>query len=358
MRRIPSKGLSFSVVLMFLGPLVGSSISGEDLDNTPPTSSVIDITVEEAWYLLSNISNGVQIPIDVRTESEWRDERIDTPYPEYPRHHNLYDLQDNETILQDFMSLYDGEEVILYCRSGGRSMVAGNLLVNNGFNGTIYNMLGGITEWKNAGFPTKVGNTPPNQPTPPVGPATGEVNNSLTFSCIGYGPDDDVVRYGWDWDGDKEVDEWSSYYLSETTVHASHAWKTPGVYTVQVMVEDLVGDNSSFSPPLSILITPETPSFEIEIAEPGKAVYINNQRIFSFFAPLVIGSVDIKVEVVHGEVEKIEFYVDSNLKKTVYNEPYSWNWVEKTFGKHVVKAVAYDASGNQDSDEITVWKFF
>ncbi|HEC81552.1 MAG TPA: PKD domain-containing protein [Thermoplasmatales archaeon] len=358
MRRMLSKGLTFAVMLLFLGMLVESSISGEAPDNTPPTSGVIDITVVEAWALLSNISNGVQIPIDVRTEGEWRNERIDTPYPEFPRHHNLYDLQENETKLQRFMSLYDGEEIILYCRSGGRSAVAGNLLVNSGFNGTIYNMLGGINAWKNNGLPTKVGNMPPNQPDPPIGPTMGVVNTLLTYHCTGNDPDDDIVRYGWDWDGDKEVDEWTNYYPSETTIDTSHAWTTPGVYNVQVMVEDLVGDNSSFSPPLSILVTPETPPFDIEITEPEKAFYINNHKMFPFPVPFVIGSIYIRVEILQGEVEKVEFYVDSNLKKTVYNEPYSWTWVEKTFGKHVVKAVAYDASENQDSDEITVWKFF
>jgi len=54
-----------------------------------------DISVQEAWDMLNDPSpsNGIQIPIDVRTDSEWYGERINTPYPEDPRHYCLSDLQ-------------------------------------------------------------------------------------------------------------------------------------------------------------------------------------------------------------------------------------------------------------------------
>ncbi|HEC81234.1 MAG TPA: rhodanese-like domain-containing protein, partial [Thermoplasmatales archaeon] len=231
------KHLSFAVIFMLLMTLSGSSNGDEILDDNCTTKDVIDITVEEAWELLSNISNGVQIPVDVRTDEEWRSERINTSYPEYPRHYNLYDLQENETLLQDLLSTYNGMEIILYCKSGGRSAIAGNLLSCSGFNGTIYNMLGGITEWKNKGFPTKVGNTPPNQPDHPIGSTTGKVNTLLNYSCLGNDPDDDVVRYGWDWDGDNKVDEWTDYHPSKTTITVPHLWTSAGIYNIKVMVE-------------------------------------------------------------------------------------------------------------------------
>ena len=103
--------------------------------------------------MLSSTANGIQIPIDVRTPSEWIDERIDTPYPENPKHHCLSDLQDPEKLLE-FMQIYEGQEIIIYCLSGGRSLIAAEILVDNGFSGIIYNMLGGISAWKTAGLPT------------------------------------------------------------------------------------------------------------------------------------------------------------------------------------------------------------
>ncbi len=124
---------------------------------------VFDITVEESWDLLTDTANGIQIPIDVRTDGEWIDWHIDTPSPENPKHYPNLHLS-NETQIQEFLELYDGREIIIYCHSGYRSFVATKLLIDNEFNGTIYNMLGGITGWDSAGYPT-VPNRAPDKPT-------------------------------------------------------------------------------------------------------------------------------------------------------------------------------------------------
>jgi len=52
---------------------------------------------------------------------------------------------------------------------------------------------------------TNAGNHPPNKPNTPSGPSSGNVGNSLTFSTSATDPDDDNVKYGWDWDGDYVV---------------------------------------------------------------------------------------------------------------------------------------------------------
>ena len=115
---------------------------------------IIDITVDEAWELLNDTSNGIQIPIDVRTEAEWKTEHIDTPYPENPQHHDYLEWSD-PNVLQDFISTYDGQQIILTCGVGGRSKNAAIILAENNFKGVIYNMLGGLTEWKKQGYPTE-----------------------------------------------------------------------------------------------------------------------------------------------------------------------------------------------------------
>ncbi|MCJ7571509.1 MAG: hypothetical protein MUO82_06495, partial [Candidatus Thermoplasmatota archaeon] len=135
-------------------------ISIEGTGNFTVTVNVIsgnlitDITVDEAWDLLNDTSNGIQIPIDVRTEEEWKTEHIDTPSPENPIHHDYLEWSD-PTILQEFISTYDGQQIILHCGLGGRSKNAANILVENNFSGIIYNMLGGLKEWKNQGYPTE-----------------------------------------------------------------------------------------------------------------------------------------------------------------------------------------------------------
>ena len=50
-----------------------------------------------------------------------------------------------------------GKKIIVYCSSegcssGGRSSKASLLLAENGF-GSVYNMLGGIMAWEEAGYP-------------------------------------------------------------------------------------------------------------------------------------------------------------------------------------------------------------
>ena len=57
-------------------------------------------------------------------------------------------------------------------------------------------------------------------------------------------------------------------------------------------------------------------------------------------------------------INRVEFYVDDELKATDYNEPYVYSWNSIAFFTHRIKAVAYDENENNAFDEITVWKFF
>lgn len=156
------KILLVATALIFINS-IGTAVYGLGAIDKELSSTSYDgytnITVEEAWTLLSDTSNGIQEPIDVRTLMEWKDERIDTPYPENPKHHCLDDLED-EIKLMEFIELYEGKELILYCHAGGRSVTAAEILVENNFSGVLYNMLGGITAWKSAELPTLT-NQPP-----------------------------------------------------------------------------------------------------------------------------------------------------------------------------------------------------
>lgn len=48
---------------------------------------------------------------------------------------------------------YKNTEIIVYCRSGSRSALASQNLTNNYYFTKIFNMLGGITEWIDVGYP-------------------------------------------------------------------------------------------------------------------------------------------------------------------------------------------------------------
>ena len=122
----------------------------------PLNNGITNITVNEAWDMLTNSGDGIQIPIDVRRNDEWNPERINTSIPENPRHYNLHLLQD-PVLLEKFVSLYSDLDIIVYCKKGGRSWTAANLINDAGFTGKIYNMVGGITEWIAQGLSTAPG---------------------------------------------------------------------------------------------------------------------------------------------------------------------------------------------------------
>jgi rhodanese-related sulfurtransferase len=123
------------------------------------SSGYTNITVEDSWDLLIDTGNGIQTPIDVRTDHEWKTAHINTPPPENPKHHHFNDFNNN-TRLEKFKSTYSGNEIIIYSETGHQSKIVAQILVENKFNGKIYNMIGGINEWKTKGLPIKA-DTPP-----------------------------------------------------------------------------------------------------------------------------------------------------------------------------------------------------
>jgi len=125
-------------------------------------SGYIDITPNEAWEMMSAVGDGKQIVIDVRRLDEYLNERIILPNDDDWIRWFPYELQSdgpgpivNEGILLKlFIDHYADQEIIIYCRTGRRTAISAQILVDNGFTGTVYNVLGGITEWKAKGLPT------------------------------------------------------------------------------------------------------------------------------------------------------------------------------------------------------------
>ncbi len=125
-------------------------------DGQPRAAAIdglINISVHETWEMLQNESDGREVVVDVRTFPEWFNERIATPH--WYDKPILYPLQLLEIpLLRNLFRLaFEGNEVILYCRSANRSCIAGNMLIDEGFDGTLYNMAGGIVAWKAASLP-------------------------------------------------------------------------------------------------------------------------------------------------------------------------------------------------------------
>ena len=143
---------SFLLTLLF-----STSIAYAEL--TPPLPGApiydfIDISVEEAHEMREENPEQI-ILLDVRTDGEYRTEYI-------PGAINI-PSSDLESRLDEVdMS----KAIIVYCKSGGRSSAARDMLAQHDF--VVYNMRGGINAWKEK-FATTTA-TPTQTPVPTLSP--------------------------------------------------------------------------------------------------------------------------------------------------------------------------------------------
>ena len=207
---------------------------GDMQKNQVNSITIVNITVNQAWDLLNDISNGIQIPIDVRLDPGWVAAHIDTPYPENAKHH-CHCEWDDPTILQDFLDLYQGKEIILYCDDGSESIEAANILVAHDFTGFIYNMVGGIDAWIQAGYPTKA-NTPPNKPEI-SGKNKGKPGQEYTYTFTATDIDEDMIYYYINWSDSTTIQLHGPYHSGEA-VTLKHTWSEKGTYTVKAQTWD------------------------------------------------------------------------------------------------------------------------
>jgi len=183
-------------------------------------------------------------------------------------------------------------------------------------------------------------------------PTTPKTDEEVFFQDESTDNDGDIVSWYWEF-GDNHI---------SVERNPVHVYTKTGVYTVTLTVEDNSGAKNSTYNSLVVIDTQEddqnTTPLSIRIVKPEKAFYFNNKRILTLHTPIVIGSINIEVQV-SGEarIEKIEFYIDDELKATDTTKPYAWTWSEKTLGRHIIKAVAYGNTGERVSDETIVTKF-
>ena len=57
-------------------------------------------------------------------------------------------------------------------------------------------------------------------------------------------------------------------------------------------------------------------------------------------------------------LNRLELYINEELRETFSSISHSWTWDEKLFGRQTIELVAYDNSDNMARVEKTVWKFF
>ncbi|MCJ7570849.1 MAG: DNRLRE domain-containing protein, partial [Candidatus Thermoplasmatota archaeon] len=90
-------------------------------------------------------------------------------------------------------------------------------------------------------------NNPPNKPSRPVGPPAGWVGCLIEFSTNATDPDNGQINYGWDWNGDDTVEQWTSLMQSGDTCTRQHKWDNPGTYNIKVKAKNIYGAVSNWS---------------------------------------------------------------------------------------------------------------
>ncbi len=207
-------------------------------------------------------------------------------------------------------------------------------------------------------------NHPPIAPSAPHGPSSVRIGTASEYSASTIDKDGDTICYGWDWNGDSIVDEWTNSSDSGESMVSTHSWQEEGIYEVQVKAQDDEGYNSPWSASIEVAVTNETEPPSLEIIEPKKGhIYFKGNEIRPTFLgfTLIIGEQRISINADDNfAMHKVEFYIDDELKHTISGESatYHWNWDESTaWGKQTIKVVAYDKAGNSASEELTAWAF-
>jgi len=252
-----------SLMLVFSGPIVNAGskeiLNKNEIIPQNFNECLINITVHEAWDLLTDTGNGIQIPIDVRSKQEWNSGFIDTPYPECPRWYVYDEFQYNVTFLQWFIDEFADQELVIYCAGGHRSLLVSNILCDSGFTGTVNNMLGGINLWKNEGYPIR-NNIAPEAPDI-NGPTQVNVDTPTDYILSTTDLESDVVYYWIKWCDDCTT-EWDGPYESGEDVVFTNSWCHKGPFTIQAKAMDFYGLESDIR--------------ELEITVPrNKAINLN-----------------------------------------------------------------------------------
>ena len=133
--------LSTCWLLFFAGSCNNSSNNVAQEEKQEVQKKVIIKDIDTKTFKTQLYDSEEFIFVDVRTPQEFSEGYIDGAI-------NI-DFR-NENFMQKMGELDKNKAVYLYCRSGGRSGQATAMLKEAGFT-EVYNLLGGINEWKAAG---------------------------------------------------------------------------------------------------------------------------------------------------------------------------------------------------------------
>ncbi len=137
MRNIKRIGVAFSLatILMFITMACSST--------SKATQAVGKVETVSPEQFIQGLQQGNVQLLDVRSAEEYAEGHLDSAI-------NI-DVQEPDFQAETSRELQKDKKVYVYCRSGRRSLLAGEMLAKDGY--TVIDLDGGILGWIKAGYP-------------------------------------------------------------------------------------------------------------------------------------------------------------------------------------------------------------
>jgi len=144
-----------------------------------------------------------------------------------------------------------------------------------------------------------------------------------------------------------------------------YEWDTSGLsdgadYLIRISTSDEAGNiGGDTSDGTFTIHNPVIPP-SVSIIRPRGHLYVGGREIMPLpgNTTIVLGAITVEVQAESDMgIEKVELYIDDELKATLTEEPYSWIWDETAIGRFSLKAIAYDNAGNRATVEQQIWVF-
>ena len=161
-------------------------------------------------------------------------------------------------------------------------------------------------------------NCAPSVPQKPSGPTEGKIGESYTYSTSTVDPNADKIKYGWDWNGDEAVDEWTDYYDSGEIVESSHSWAEMNFYDIRVKAQDEHGLESEWSEPLSVKMPKSTFHFSVsDLIDTQKDTSNKNNFLYLFIEHVLTLPKSLPIFNIPGKHE------NKIIKNSIYENEYT-----------------------------------
>jgi hypothetical protein len=87
----------------------------------------------------------------------------------------------------------------------------------------------------------------PSKPYTPIGKTKGKIGETYPYKTKSFDYDGNCIKYGWDWNGDLHVDEWTAFYNSGIETVINHTWEKSGLFNIRVKARNNKGFDSYWS---------------------------------------------------------------------------------------------------------------